>query len=152
MQASALLLHWGTYHWARNMWVLIIYLFFLLVMLPSMVPGVWKLLSFLDSLPGTELHPYLFCLSSYFLYFFLPPFEDNGLLFWVPDVLCRHQNLFKCSYDEYVGEKVVSPIPPPFRAASASFKFMAAITICSDFGVQRNKVSHCFPFFPIYFP
>ena len=20
--------------------------------------------------------------------FFLPPFEDNGLLFWVPDVLC----------------------------------------------------------------
>ena len=21
--------------------------------------------------------------------FFLPPFEDNGLLFWVPDVLCQ---------------------------------------------------------------
>ena len=21
--------------------------------------------------------------------FFLPPFQDNGLLFWVPDVLCR---------------------------------------------------------------
>ena len=40
------------------------------------------------SLPGTELHPYLFCLSFYLLYFFLPPFEDNGLLFWVPDVLC----------------------------------------------------------------
>ena len=27
MQASALLLHWGNYHWARNLWVLIIYLF-----------------------------------------------------------------------------------------------------------------------------
>ena len=27
-----------------------------------------------------------FCL----LYFFLPPFEDNGLLFWVPGVLCQH--------------------------------------------------------------
>ena len=26
---------------------------------------------------------------------------------------------------------------------------MAAITICSDFGAQKNKVSHCFP---IYFP
>ena len=25
--------------------------------------------------------------------FFLPPFEDNGLLFWVPDVLCRHSEV-----------------------------------------------------------
>ena len=59
MQASVLLLHWGSYCWAHNLWVLIIYLFFLLVMLPSVVPrlatdsavrvfpGVWKLLSFL---------------------------------------------------------------------------------------------------------
>ena len=57
-QASALLLHWGSYLWACNLWVLIIYLFFLPVMLPSVVPrlatdsavrvfpGVWKLLSF----------------------------------------------------------------------------------------------------------
>ena len=48
----------GSYRWARNMWVLIIYLFFLPVMLPSVLPrlatdsavrvfpGVWKLLSF----------------------------------------------------------------------------------------------------------
>ena len=27
--------------------------------------------------------------------------------------------------------------------------FMAAVTICSDFGVQENKVSHCFHCFPI---
>ena len=27
--------------------------------------------------------------------------------------------------------------------------FMAAITICSDFGAQKNKVCHCFP---IYLP
>ena len=40
---------------------------------------------FKDSLPGTELHSYLFCLSFCLLYFFLPPFKDNGLLFWVPD-------------------------------------------------------------------
>ena len=26
------------------------------------------------------------------------------------------------------------------------------ITICSDFGAQKNKVSHCFHCFPIYFP
>ena len=29
---------------------------------------------------------------------------------------------------------------------------MAAVTICSDFGVQENKVSHCFHCFPIYLP
>ena len=27
---------------------------------------------------------------------------------------------------------------------------MAAVTICSDFGVQKNKVSHCFYCFPSY--
>ena len=31
-----------------------------------------------------------------------------------------------------------------------SFNFMAAITICSDSGAQKNKVSHCFHCFPIY--
>ena len=29
---------------------------------------------------------------------------------------------------------------------------MAAITICSDFGAQKNKVSHYFHSFPIYLP
>jgi len=33
-----------------------------------------------------------------------------------------------------------------------SFYFIAAITICSDFGAQKNKVSHCFHCRPIYFP
>ena len=32
----------------------------------------------------------------------------------------------------------------------ASFNFMAAVTICSDFGVQKDKVCHCFHYFPIY--
>ena len=27
----------------------------------------------------------------------------------------------------------------------ASFNFMAAVTMCSDFGAPQNKVSHCFP-------
>ena len=34
----------------------------------------------------------------------------------------------------------------------ASFNFMAAVTICSDFGAQENKVCHCFHCFPIYLP
>ena len=33
-----------------------------------------------------------------------------------------------------------------------SFNFMAALTICSDFGAQEDKVWHCFHGFPIYFP
>ena len=74
-------------------------------MLPSVVPtlatdlavrvfpGVWKLLSFLR-LPSWDGSPFsLFCLSFYLLFFFLPPFEDNGLLFWVPAVLCQHSEV-----------------------------------------------------------
>ena len=102
MQASALLLCWGSYRWAHNLWVLIIYLFFLPVMLPSVLPrlttdlavrvfpSVWKLLSFQDSLHGMKLPPYLFGLFFCPLYFFLPLFKDNELLFCVPDVLCWH--------------------------------------------------------------
>ena len=33
-----------------------------------------------------------------------------------------------------------------------SLNFMAAVTICSDFGVQENKVCDCFHCFLIYFP
>ena len=56
-------------------------------------PGVWKLLSFKDSLPRTQLPPYLFCLFFCLLYFFLPLFENNELLFSVPDVLCWHSEV-----------------------------------------------------------
>ena len=108
-----LLFRWGSYCWACNLLVLTIYLFFLPVMLPSVFPrlttdsagrvfpGVWKPL-FLKfpsrdglpfpgwvSLPGTELPPHLLCLLFHLLYFFLPVFEDSGLLFWLPDVLCQ---------------------------------------------------------------
>ena len=34
----------------------------------------------------------------------------------------------------------------------ASFNFMAAVTICSDFGAQKNKICHWFYFFPFYLP
>ena len=30
------------------------------------------------------------------------------------------------------------------------FNFMAVVTVCCDFGVQENKVCHCFHFSPIY--
>ena len=34
----------------------------------------------------------------------------------------------------------------------ASFNFMAAVTICSDFGAPKNKFCHCFHCFSIYLP
>ena len=39
-----------------------------------------------------------------------------------------------------------------FFPRSKRLNFMAAITICSDFGAHKNKVWHCFHCFPIYFP
>ena len=80
----SLLLLWGRYHWARNLWVLIIYLFFLPVMLPSVVPrlaidlavrvfpGVWKLLSFLKRLPSQDGAPSLPLLSLFLSFTFFP--------------------------------------------------------------------------------
>ena len=37
-----------------------------------------------------------------------------------------------------------------FISRSSIFNFMAAVTVCSDFGAQENKVCHCFHCFPIY--
>ena len=79
-----LLLHWGSYRRARNVWVLIIYLFFLPVTLPSVVPslttdlavrvfpGVWKLLfktPFLgqSSIPTSFVSFFVFYIFSYLL-------------------------------------------------------------------------------------
>ena len=105
MQASALLLHWGSYRRAHNLWVLIVYLFFLPIMLPSVLPRLgtdssekvsWCLeTSFFLRLPSLDGTPSLPLLSLFFVFyiFFLPPFEDNGLLFWVPDVLCWHSEV-----------------------------------------------------------
>ena len=39
-----------------------------------------------------------------------------------------------------------------FLPRSKRLNFMAAVTICSDFGAPKYKVNHCFHCFPIYFP
>ena len=39
-----------------------------------------------------------------------------------------------------------------FLPGSKHLNFMAAVTVCSDFGAPQNKVSHCFHCFPIYLP
>ena len=107
MQASALLLGWGSYRWAHNLLVLIIYLFFPSCYVALCVSKAlhrlgresvsWCLETSLlkipfperASLPGTELPPHLLCLLFRLLYSFLPVFEDNDLLFWLPNVLCQ---------------------------------------------------------------
>ena len=138
MQASVLLLHWGSYHCVCNLWGLILYLFFLPVMLPSVVPrpathsavrvfpGVWKFLFFLRlptqdralSLPLFSL--YLLCFS-YLLSKTMGCF--SGCLMssaGIQKLFCGILSVFKCSFDEFLGEKVVSPSyssailgPPP---------------------------------------
>ena len=79
------------------------------------------------------------------------PFEDNGLLFWVPDVFCLHSEVFffsfcgnysafKCSFDEFVAEKVASPVyfsailgPPPLvnflHATKYDFYYFGLINV-----------------------
>ena len=62
-----------------------------------------------DFLPGTDLCPYLFCLSFYLLYFVPPPFRDMGCLSGCLMSSASFQKLFCGICSAFVGEKVVSP-------------------------------------------
>ena len=127
MQASALLLRWGSYRWARNLWVLIIYLFFLPVMLPSVLPrlatdsavrvfpGVWKLLFFKTPFPGWSSVPTSFV--SLFVFYIFSYLLSKTMGFFsgclmssasIQKLFCGIYSAFKCSFDEFVGEKVFS--------------------------------------------
>ena len=127
MQVSALLLLWGSYRRARNLRVLIVHLFFLPVMLPSvlprlgtdstvrMFPGVWKPL-FKTPFPGRNSVPpsfvsfFVFYIFSYLLSKKMGCF--SGCLMssaGIQKLFCGIYSAFKCSFDEFVGEKVFSP-------------------------------------------
>ena len=117
----------GSYCWAHNLWVLIIYLFFLPVMLPSEVPrlttdlpvrvfpGIWKLLFFLR-LPSQDGSPSLPLLSLFIGYIFSYLLSKtmgcfSGCLMSsasIQKLFYGIYSAFKCSFDEFVGEKVVS--------------------------------------------
>ena len=47
---------------------------------------------------------------------------------------------------------LLSRLVTAFLSRRMSLNFMGTVTICSDFGAQENKVSHCFHCFPIYLP
>ena len=132
MQASAQLLRWGSYCRPHNVRVLIVY-FSSLLCCPLcfqssaqirqwegfLVSGNCSLFKTpfpgRDSLPRTELRPSLFCLFFSLLYFFVPPFEELGCLSgWLMSsaglqkLFCGIYSVFKCSFDEFVGEKAFS--------------------------------------------
>ena len=118
----------GIYLWARTLWVLINYLFFLPVMLPSefprlttdspvrVFPGVWKLLFFKTpflgwiSVPASYVCLFIFYIFSYLLSKTMGCF--SGCLMSAASIQKLFYGIysgFKCSFDEFVGEKVVSP-------------------------------------------
>ena len=147
MQASALPFHWGSYCWARNLLVVIIYLFFLPVMLPSVLPrlttdsaarvfpGVWKPLflrfpsrdgiPFLgrSSLPTSFVSFFVFYIFSYL--FLKTMICFSGCLMSsasIQKLFCGVCSASKCSFEEFVREKVVFPSyssailgPPPLK-------------------------------------
>ena len=66
-------------------------------------------------LPGTELRPYLFCLFFYLLYFSYLLSKTTGCFSGclmssagIQKLFCGIYSAFKYSFDEFVGEKVVS--------------------------------------------
>ena len=126
MQASMMLLYWelllGTY-----LWILIIYLFFLPVMWPSEVqrlatdppvrvfPGVWKLLFFKTPFPLWISVPTSFAFLFIFYIFSYLLLKTMGCLSGclmssssIQKLFCEIYSAFKCSFDEFMGEKVVS--------------------------------------------
>ena len=100
-------------------------------MLPSVVPrlatyspvkvfpGVWKLLSFLRlreiSIPISFVSLFIFYIFSYLILKTVGSFSrclmsSASIQKW----FCGIYSEYKCSFDEFVGEKVVpDPIPPP---------------------------------------
>ena len=140
---SALLLHWGSYRWAQNLWVLIIYLFFSLLCCPLcfqgspqtqqqecfLVFGKFSLFKtpFLErsSVPTSFVSFFVFYIFSYLLSKTMGCF--SGCLMssaGIQKLFCGINSAFKCSFDEFVREKVVSPsyssaiLGPPLHISS----------------------------------
>ena len=138
MQTSGLLLRWGSYHWVWNLRVLIV------IFPPSYVALCgskvrhrlssesvsWYLdtsLFFQTLFPGWSSIPtsfvslFVFYVFSYLLLKTMGCF--SGCLMssaGIQKLFCGMYSAFKCSFDEFVGEKVVSPSyssailgPPP---------------------------------------
>ena len=128
MQASVLLLHWGSYCWAHNLRVLITYLFF-----PPCYVALWASKAhhrlgsesvswcletsffFKTPIPGQSSIPtsfvslFIFYIFSYLLLKTMGCFSGCLMSFaGIQKLFCGIYSAFKRSFDEFVGEKVVS--------------------------------------------
>ena len=65
------------------------------------------------------------------------PYVTTGKTIALAIDLCRQSDV-SALYAVYVGHSFPSK-------EQASFNFVAAITVCTDFGAQENKIWHCFP-------
>ena len=165
-----LLLPWGSYRWACNLWVLIIYLFFLPVMLPSVVPRLatdsavsvsWCLeTSFFfktpfpggSSVPTSFVSVFMFYIFSYLLLKTMGCF--SGCLMSsasIQKLFCGFFSAFKCSFDEFVGEKVVflsysSAIlgPPPYMHFKWKYAKILLVLILDDGIISKLFNFLCF--------
>ena len=118
-------------------------------------------------LPSRGGTPSLPLLSLCLLYFFLPPFEDLGCFSGclmssasIQKLFCGIYSAFKCSFDEFVGEKVFSPsysstilAPPPsiislirpsFEKSSSKYTFTYIyLSLLAFPGGSADKESTC---------
>ena len=127
VQASALLLHWGSYRRARHVRVLIVY-FSSLLCCPLCFQGlaqIRQLEGFLvfgnfslfktpfpgqNSVPPSFVSFFVFYIFSYLLSKTMGCF--SGCLMSsanIQKLFCGVYSAFKCSFGEFVGEKVFSP-------------------------------------------
>ena len=74
--------------------------------------------------------------SFYLLCFFLLPFEDSGLPFWVPDVLCLHSEVVLCNLFS------IQIFPPWICGGESGFRvlFLCHLRITSNiFGFETEE-------------
>ena len=113
-----------------------------------------------DSLPGTELPLYLLCLFFHLLYFsylFLKTMiYFSGCLMSsasIQKLFCRIYSALKYSFDEFVGEKVVSPsyssaiLGPPQCCCSSIAKSCSTLCDLMDCSMPGFPVPYHLPEF-----
>ena len=110
---------------------------------------VWSPCSSRDS-QGSSLAPQFKSINSLVLSFLYGPSLTSIHDYWKNHSfdyvdLCWQSDVSTFKYTVCVSHSLPSK-------EQVSFDFVTAVTICSDFGAQNNKVCHCFHCFPIYLP
>ena len=100
-------------------------------------PVVWKLLCFLK-LPSLDGSPSLPLLCLFLSFILCPTSFLSGCLMSsisIQKMFCGISSVFKCTFDEFVGEKVVSP---------SYFSTILGLPPVSDLKLKKKKPSDYF--------